>query len=223
MAALPLTRHDWHGDWNYTLRPEDLRPQIAVAAPDPFDQPSPDLAWLCHPALTGLTAPEWDALITALTTLHHQQREADLDKRRGHRPRMTAPRRRTPPRPHPRRPAPGHRPAPPPRPAPGRRRRPVQRPPRNHQPAHPRHPPDLLDQAGHTIEPAPQPLATLDDLYNLARTAGITIPTESRQRVNDLQALRGGGPDRTVAGDLRPGPSRVTRHIVIDPHIGMVN
>ena len=22
MDALPLTRHDWHGDWNYTLRPE---------------------------------------------------------------------------------------------------------------------------------------------------------------------------------------------------------
>ena len=21
MAALPLTRHDWHGDWNYTLHP----------------------------------------------------------------------------------------------------------------------------------------------------------------------------------------------------------
>jgi hypothetical protein len=21
MAALPLRRHDWHGDWNYTLRP----------------------------------------------------------------------------------------------------------------------------------------------------------------------------------------------------------
>jgi hypothetical protein len=20
LAALPLTRHDWHGDWNYTLR-----------------------------------------------------------------------------------------------------------------------------------------------------------------------------------------------------------
>ena len=26
MDALPLTRHDWHGDWNYTLRPEDIRP-----------------------------------------------------------------------------------------------------------------------------------------------------------------------------------------------------
>ncbi len=22
MACLPLDRHDWHGDWNYTLRPE---------------------------------------------------------------------------------------------------------------------------------------------------------------------------------------------------------
>jgi len=21
MAVLPLDRHDWHGDWNYTLRP----------------------------------------------------------------------------------------------------------------------------------------------------------------------------------------------------------
>ena len=55
MAALPLTRHDWHGDWNYTLRPEPY-PHIPVAAPDPFDQPSPDLAWLCHPAVTGLPA-----------------------------------------------------------------------------------------------------------------------------------------------------------------------
>jgi len=26
MADLPLDRHDWHGDWNYTLRPEPPRP-----------------------------------------------------------------------------------------------------------------------------------------------------------------------------------------------------
>ena len=38
---------------------------------------------------------------------------------------------------------------------------------------------DLLDQAGHNIGPAPQPLATLDDLYNLVRAAGITIPTRT--------------------------------------------
>ncbi|WP_219420717.1 transposase family protein [Pseudonocardia nigra] len=36
---------------------------------------------------------------------------------------------------------------------------------------------DLLDQAGHTIEHTDQPLATLDELYELAGTAGITIPT----------------------------------------------
>jgi hypothetical protein len=52
LAALPLTRHDWHGDWNYTLHPETY--EHINTAPDPFDQPSPDLAWLRHPALTGL-------------------------------------------------------------------------------------------------------------------------------------------------------------------------
>jgi hypothetical protein len=43
---VPLTRHDWHREWNYTLRPEAYD-QIS-AAPEPFDQPSPDLAWLAH-------------------------------------------------------------------------------------------------------------------------------------------------------------------------------
>ena len=36
MDALPLTRHDWHGDWNYTLRPEPY--ELVNTAPDPFDQ-----------------------------------------------------------------------------------------------------------------------------------------------------------------------------------------
>jgi Rhodopirellula transposase DDE domain len=84
MEALPLSRHDWHGDWNYTLRPEDY--DQAAGAPEPFDRPSPDLAWLCHPVLTGLPAQDWDALIAVLMTLHDQQRETSLDKRRGHRP-----------------------------------------------------------------------------------------------------------------------------------------
>ena len=89
MDALPLTRHDWHSDWNYTLRPEAY--DQAAGAPHAFGQPSPDLAWLCHPALTGLPAQERDALIDALMTLHDRQREAGLDKRRGHRPRLIAP------------------------------------------------------------------------------------------------------------------------------------
>jgi hypothetical protein len=175
MDALPLTRHDWHGDWNYTLRPEAYDP--APGAPHAFDQPSPGLAWLCHPALTGLPAQQWDALITTLMTRHDQQREAGLDKRRGHRPRLIAP---------------------------GVGRRPVLtladrtlatilhqrlglpqvaiaallsvRPETINK--HIRDIRQLLDQAGHTIQPGPHRLTSLDDLYNLATAAGITISSE---------------------------------------------
>jgi hypothetical protein len=170
MSALPLSRHDWHGDWNYTLHPREYDQLSGV--PDPFDQPSPDLAWLCHPALTGLPAGEWDALIATLMTLHDQQREASLDKRRGHRPRLAAP---------------------------GTGRRPVLtladrllattlhqrlalpqvaiaalfsvRPETINKRI--RDVRQLLDQAGCTIQPGPHRLASLDDLYKLARSAGI--------------------------------------------------
>jgi hypothetical protein len=36
----------------------------------------------------------------------------------------------------------------------------------------------LLDQAGYTITPADEPLATLNDLNRLATTAGIAIPEQ---------------------------------------------
>jgi hypothetical protein len=36
----------------------------------------------------------------------------------------------------------------------------------------------LLDQAGYVIEPGPHRLASLDDLYNLARSTGLTIRSE---------------------------------------------
>jgi DDE family transposase len=175
MDALPLTRHDWHGDWNYTLRPEAY--DQAAGTPDPFDRPSPGLAWLCHPALTGLPAQRWDALITTLMTLHDQQRETSLDKRRGHRPRLIAP---------------------------GAGRRPVLtladrllatilhqrlalpqvaiaalfsvRPETTSKRI--RDTRQLLDQAGHAIQPGPHRLASLDDLYDLAAAEGITVPPE---------------------------------------------
>jgi hypothetical protein len=175
MDALPLTRHDWHGDWNYTLRSEAYDPDAGI--PEPFDRPSPDLAWLCHPALTGLPAQEWDALTSALMSLHDEQREASLDKRRGHRPRLTAP---------------------------GTGRRPVLtladrllaailhyrlalpqvavaalfqvRPETVNKRI--RDIRQLLDQAGHTIQPGPHRLASLDDLYTLARSIGIPIKPE---------------------------------------------
>ncbi|MGC4857369.1 ISAzo13 family transposase [Micromonospora sp. DT4] len=173
--ALPLQRHEWHPDWNYALRPEAY--EQVITAPDPFDQPSPDLAWLRHPTLTGLPTPEWDNLITTLLTLHDQQREASLDKRRGHRPRQTAP---------------------------GTGRRPVLtladrllaailhhrlglpqvtvaalftvRPETINR--HLREIRQLLQQAGHVIQPSPHRLATLDDLYSYATTQAITTPLE---------------------------------------------
>jgi hypothetical protein len=175
MDALPLTRHDWHGDWNYTLRPEAYDPEAGI--PEPFDRPSPGLAWLCHPALTGLPAAERDALTGALMSLHDEQREAGLDKRRGHRPRLTAP---------------------------GTGRCPVLtladrllaailhyrlalpqvavaalfgvRPETVNKRI--RDIRQLLDQAGHTIQPGPHRLASLDDLYQLATSTGIVIQPE---------------------------------------------
>jgi DDE family transposase len=175
MDALPLTRHDWHGDWNYTLRPEACQ-QIS-SAPDPLDRPSPGLAWLCHPALTGLPAQDWETLIATLMTLHDQQRETSLDARRGHRPRLTAP---------------------------GTGRRPVLtladrllatilhyrlslpqvtvaalfsvRPETINKRI--RDIRQLLDQAGHVIQPGPHRLTSLDDLYRLAGAESIDIPSE---------------------------------------------
>ena len=151
----------------------------AAGAPDPFDQPSPDLAWLCHPALTGLPPPDWDTLIAALMTLHDQQRETSLDQRRGHRPRLTAP---------------------------GTGRRPVLtladrllatvlhqrlalpqvaiavlfgvRPETINKRI--RDIRQLLEQAGSAIAPGPHRLASLNDLHRLAAAAGIVIPSETK-------------------------------------------
>jgi hypothetical protein len=89
-AALPLTRHDWHGDWNYTLHPAP--PRLANASPGTRAalSPGPDRTWLHAPALTGLTTRQWDALTTQLTVARYAQREASLHQRRGG-PRQVSP------------------------------------------------------------------------------------------------------------------------------------
>ena len=79
MAALPLDRHDWHGDWNYTLRPE--APAPAPPPPPPAREPErPDWA---HPALTGLDASDWSQMLSTLAIPYQAQRDADLYIRRG--------------------------------------------------------------------------------------------------------------------------------------------
>ena len=91
MDALPLTRHCWHGDWNYTLRPQAPGPPARTSrrpGPDPPAAPRPDLAWLRHPALTGLDTRHLDALTAALTGPAAQLRQAARERRRGYRPRQ---------------------------------------------------------------------------------------------------------------------------------------
>jgi hypothetical protein len=56
MDALPLTRHDWHGDWNYTLRPE----------PSARPPAGPGTSARAHPALTGLDPARWDELLAGM-------------------------------------------------------------------------------------------------------------------------------------------------------------
>ena len=174
MNALPLTRHDWHGDWNYTLRPEPA-PHTPPPHPPPPDAPArPDLTWLRHPAITGMPGTAFDALTAALAGPAAQLRETQLTRRRGNRPRQQT----------------------------GTGPRPVLTLPdkilalilhdRHHlpQPAiaalyhirsdtiskHITALRRLLPPTGCTITPSPRKLTTLDDLCNHAITAGITLP-----------------------------------------------
>src|SRR5579862_6431106 len=187
LDALPVTGHGWHGDWNYTLHPApaSTAPPPGTAAPSqPAARLAPDLAWLTHPAVTGLPGPALDALTAELAGPAAALREAALDRRRGYRPRQGAP-------------------------GTGRRPRLTLAAKLTAAILHDRHGlPQraiaalfqarhedisrhisairrLLRQTGNTIEPAPRKLATLDDLYRHAADAGITIPADQNLRVNN--------------------------------------
>jgi Rhodopirellula transposase DDE domain len=82
MAALPLTAHDWHGAWNYTLRPE---PPAPAPVPRFEDRTQPDdraPAWLHHPTLTGMEHSGFTGLLAEVEqylldhppiSLHHKR------------------------------------------------------------------------------------------------------------------------------------------------------
>jgi hypothetical protein len=178
MAALPITRHDFHGDWNYTLHPRPAAAPAPAPAPPPRS-PAParcSQAALSHPALTGLTRPALTALTAALALPWAGQQELRRFTRRG-----------------------GHR-----RRAPGAGPRPrldltdhVLATLLHQHLSLPRHviarllgtdpstisyaiaaTRPLLDKHAPATDPAPARLRTLDDLRRYAAAAGITLPPE---------------------------------------------
>jgi len=82
MAALPITRHDFHGDWNYCLHP-DTGQARGPAEPGPQAPAGWDRATLAHPALTGLPRNDLHDLAAALAGPWSTQRERDRNQRRG--------------------------------------------------------------------------------------------------------------------------------------------
>jgi transposase len=94
IAALPITRHRFHGDWNYTLHPEhplvateinSTSGQAPANSVDPLTQRS-----LQDPELTGMPRRQLSQLIHTLTPVLQIQREEVLRIRRGHE-RLVAP------------------------------------------------------------------------------------------------------------------------------------
>ncbi|WP_329580206.1 ISAzo13 family transposase [Streptomyces sp. NBC_01361] len=82
MAALPLTRHAFHGDWNYALHPQP-RPAIPAARTPDASETEWNQALLSDPALTGMSRQQLNALTETLA--------ADGDTRRGRPPRLSFP------------------------------------------------------------------------------------------------------------------------------------
>jgi hypothetical protein len=73
MAALPVSRHAFHGDWNYTLHPAAGHGTATAALPPARDRPGHREPAL--PELTGLATAQLDELITQLAALRQAQRE----------------------------------------------------------------------------------------------------------------------------------------------------
>ena len=78
-----ITRHGFHGDWNYTLAPVP-RPAGPAATPAP-PASAPGLQILTDPALTGMTRDDLDALAAALELPSAAAREQRLHLARGKR------------------------------------------------------------------------------------------------------------------------------------------
>ncbi|MGI5133354.1 ISAzo13 family transposase [Streptomyces sp. CA-106110] len=87
--ALAMSRHRFHGDWNYTLHPADAPPTPGPRT-DPATVARPaaapariDGSMLWDPELTGMTFVELDTLLNDLIPALAEQRERLRHERRG--------------------------------------------------------------------------------------------------------------------------------------------
>jgi hypothetical protein len=89
MTHLPITRHDFHGDWNYTLHPSPAPGTgKSTQATDNLPRQDPTIAY--HPALIGLSPQQLHTLTADLDTAAAARREQRLhDRRGGHRQRAS--------------------------------------------------------------------------------------------------------------------------------------
>jgi transposase len=85
MAAVPLARHRFHGDWNYTVhpRPTPSPPATGAAEPSQLAAGAPGRFLLSHPALTGMSRRHLDDLVAELAGPQKAQREQSRHQRRG--------------------------------------------------------------------------------------------------------------------------------------------
>jgi hypothetical protein len=77
-----LTRHGFHGEWNYAFPPV-LRPAPGPEPGPPPALPGPDLDALAHPALTGMTRAALGDLAASLELPYAAAREQRLHLDRG--------------------------------------------------------------------------------------------------------------------------------------------
>ncbi|GAA1837767.1 hypothetical protein GCM10009682_63240 [Luedemannella flava] len=98
MAVLPITRHAFHGDWNYTLHP-DRHHHNSTEQDLPVDL-NPDPVPPSHPALTGMSNADFEQLATTLKALrdsrqrakeHNDEQQARREGRTPHAPRSGRP------------------------------------------------------------------------------------------------------------------------------------
>jgi hypothetical protein len=86
IAALPITRHRFHGDWNYTFHPTDHRTPLALPrqrGQSASDSPVLTPHDLQHPELTGMSRKQLSDLTNTLIPRLEEHREQVRHAARG--------------------------------------------------------------------------------------------------------------------------------------------